>query len=149
MNITMTEAELAVRCQLPRNPLIGLTQTQECALEFAQYTSLGDGHYCEETDATRLPTLNALVKRGYLHKPTMGRYWLTEKGKRAHKILTRARTQKDAIRILCDVIKEALSWHETEHGSDAEIEANDFSVPDWVLQARFELDQNEHLADSK
>jgi len=133
------------RARLPRNPLIGLSAIQEAALEFATTSKISSSLYCEPDDSICKATLGALVKSGYLQKPKGYRYWLSAKGERAHRILTRTRLHKDALKTLCTFLKDALEWFENEHGTDADITANDFSVPDWVLEARIALDENQHL----
>lgn len=74
----------------------GLTEAQRCCLEWAQYSELGDAHYCEVDDATRAATLHALQRKGYVANVGGYRYWLTEKGDRARAALLKARGEISA-----------------------------------------------------
>lgn len=59
-----------------------LTPAQENALRYAKYSAIADNYYCEVTDTCGLPTIQALVRKGYLHDCgfTFWRFWLTDKG---------------------------------------------------------------------
>ena len=147
MDADMIYNELIDMSKMPENPVVGLTKKQKAVIEFAKTSKISSDMFCEEDDTTRRSTLNALVNKGYLQKPTKigSIYWLTSKGKRAHNMMVRYRQQKEAIKNLSVVIGQALEWFAWEHGEDCSIIANGFDVPDWVLEARTVLDETEFL----
>lgn len=93
-----------------------LTETQQAALKYAEYSELANNYFCDPVEWS-LRTLRSLERRGYLSAAPFGhRFWLTGKGAdERHKLLYETcgscgkdTHENEAACIHCGKLKEGL-----------------------------------------